>query len=61
MYELQCRVLESDLKKNEKQMEVFDKQLSLYTKQTELYDKLIKRVDKSDTEAMLDILLNPRH
>ncbi|XP_071138426.1 uncharacterized protein [Mytilus edulis] len=51
VYELQCLVLESDLKRNQTQMELFKKQM-------ELYDMMKKKLENSCTESMLEALLH---
>ncbi|XP_071177441.1 uncharacterized protein [Mytilus edulis] len=51
VYELQCLVLESDLKRNQTQMELFKKQM-------ELYDMMKKNLENSCTETMLEALLH---
>ncbi|CAG2249778.1 unnamed protein product [Mytilus edulis] len=51
VYELQCLVLESNLKRNQTQMELFKKQM-------ELYDMMKKNLENSCTESMLEALLH---
>ncbi|CAC5357703.1 unnamed protein product [Mytilus coruscus] len=51
VYELQCQALESDLKRNQTQMELFKKQI-------EFYDLIKKNFENSCTESMLEALLH---